>query len=260
VRFRRGRQGAPSLILGLLPGLFPGLLFASDVVTVAVASNFASAAAELSDAFMQETRTRVRISYGSTGKLYAQILNGAPYDIYMAADTERPLRLERRRLIVSGSRRTYAVGSLVLWSRDERLQGKDCREALEQGRYSRLALANPETAPYGKATREFLVAENLWEVASKRAVYGENIAQTLQFVATGNASLGFIAKAQTTVASLPRASCSWPVPETLHAPLRQQLVLLAGAGGNAGARRFLQFLESAPAREIIRRHGYRVPD
>lgn len=256
MRFRRERLLAFSILVGLLPGA----LFAKEIVTVAVASNFASAAADVSAAFTEETGVPVRLSQGSTGKLYAQVLNGAPYDVFLAADTERPLLLEQNGHIVSGSRATYALGSLVLWSRDERLRGQDCRYALEQGDYGRLALANPETAPYGAAAREFLISENLWESVSHRAVYGENIAQTLQFVATGNASLGFIAKAQTEVSNLPAATCSWPVPETRHAPLRQQAVLLARASGNQGAHRFLEFLDSAVAKRIIRQHGYRVLD
>lgn len=256
MRFRPGRLQVATLFVGLLPCL----LFAKDVVTIAVASNFANAAAEISTEFTQQTGIRVRLSYGSTGKLYAQILNGAPYDIFMAADAERPLLLQRSGQTVEGTRATYATGRLILWSADERLRNRDCRLQLEQGAYHRLALANPATAPYGTAAREFLIAENLWETASRRAVYGENIAQTLQFVATGNASLGIIANAQTTVSGLPVATCSWPIPESLHSPLRQQAVLLARAGNNQGARQFLAFLQTPAVKTIIRQHGYRVSD
>jgi len=256
VRFSPRRLYALVLVFCLQSGS----LFANDAVTVAVASNFAAAAADISAAFRKETGVSIRISHGSTGKLYAQILHGAPYDVFLAADGERPLLLERQGLIVSGSRATYAMGSLVLWSRDERLRGKDCREVLAQGNYGRLALANPRTAPYGAATRQFLIAAGLWEGVAQRAVYGESIAQTLQFVATGNANLGFIAKAQLAAANLPAATCSWPVPETTHSPLRQQRVLLARARGNKGAQRFLEFLETAVAKQIIGQHGYRVAD
>jgi molybdate transport system substrate-binding protein len=240
--------------------LVPGLSFANDVVTVAVASNFASAGGSLAAAFTAETGVKIRLSPGSTGKLYAQILHGAPYDIFLAADEERPLLLEQRGYSVPGSRATYALGSLLLWSRDERLRGKDCYAVLRQGHYDHVALANPETAPYGAAARQFLVAENLWDSVSRRAVYGENISQTLQFVASGNASLGLIAQAQTTTAKLPAATCSWPVPETWHAPIRQQVVLLSRATENPVARRFLEFLKTEKAAEIIRQHGYRVTD
>lgn len=254
MRFRPERLHAFLLLLGCLPGL----AFASDVVTIAVASNFATTAAEISAVFTAETGVPVRISRGSTGKLYAQILNGAPYDVFLAADAERPLLLERSGEAVGGSRQTYATGRLVLWSRDERLRGKDCLHELEQGDYDHLALANPATAPYGAAAREFLIARGLWDSASRRAVYGENIAQTLQFVATGNATLGIIAKAQTTERNLPEATCTWLVPESTHAPLQQQLVLLSGANGKPGARRFLEFLDTAQAKKIIRSHGYEV--
>ncbi|MGI9236188.1 MAG: molybdate ABC transporter substrate-binding protein [Woeseiaceae bacterium] len=242
----------------LLLGLIPCLSFAKDVVTIAVASNFARAAADIATEFTEQTGVRVRLSYGSTGKLYAQILNGAPYDIFMAADAQRPFFLEQSGKAVDGSRKTYATGSLVLWSADERLRGRDCRQLLEHGDYQRLALANPKTAPYGTAAREFLMSQNLWESASRRAAYGENIAQTLQFVATGNASLGIVAKAQTSASSLPAATCTWPIPESLHAPLRQQFVLLTRAGNNQGARQFLAFLQTPAAKQIIRQHGYRV--
>lgn len=247
-------------VLAALAVLLPVFCFADPGVTIAVASNFAKTAAEVSSAFTQASGVPVRISPGSTGKLYAQIINGAPFDVFLAADTERPFLLEQSGHTVNGSRRTYATGRLVLWSRDEALRGKDCREVLEQGAYTRLALANPRTAPYGAAARKFLVDAGLWESASKRAVYGENIAQTLQFVATGNAAMGFIALSQVTDPALPAATCSWQVPQAAHRPLQQQLVVLRRAAANVDARRFVEFIESVPARMIISRHGYQVSD
>lgn len=247
-------------VLAALAALLPVFSSADPGITIAVASNFAKTAAEVSGAFTEASGVPVRISAGSTGKLYAQIINGAPFDVFLAADTERPSLLEQSGHTVSGSRRTYATGSLVLWSRDEALRGRDCRKALQQGEYARLALANPRTAPYGAAAREFLVGASLWEAASKRAVYGENIAQTLQFAATGNATMGFIASAQAMDAALPAATCSWRVPMATHRPLQQQLVILRRAAGNADAQRFVDFLGSAPAKYIVGRHGYRVSD
>ncbi len=236
------------------------MLLAADVVTIAVASNFAKTAADVSAAFTRDTGVPVRISHGSTGKLYAQIVNGAPFDIFLAADTERAALLEQSGLIVAGSRRTYATGSLVLWSNDERLRGKDCLAVLERGEYVRLALANPATAPYGSAAREFLAETGLWDSTSTRAVYGENITQTLQFVTTGNATLGFIAKSQTMDPEVPEAACRWPVPVSSHAALDQQAVLLKRAASHDGARLFADFLETPAARAIIRRHGYQVAE
>lgn len=240
--------------------VLPRLLFADDIVTVAVASNFVVAADEISTAFTRESGVPVRISSGSTGKLYAQIINGAPFDVFLSADAERPLLLEQSGHIVSGSRRNYAIGSLVLWSHDEHLRGKDCREALQQGDYTWLALANPSTAPYGAAAREVLEAEGLWGEAARRAVFGENIGQTLNFVATGNATLGFVATSQIVNFELPAAACQWQVPASLHAPLYQQAVLLKRARGDIGAQRFIDFLGTPTARKIIARNGYAVPD
>lgn len=246
-------------LLPFLAALLPGSLLADDVVTVAVASNFAVTAAEISAAFTEETGISVRISPGSTGKLYAQIVNGAPFDVLLAADTERPRLLEQSGHVETGSRQNYAVGHLVLWSRDAALAGKSCFDVLQQGEFNKLALANPETAPYGSAAREYLKAAGLWEYVSSRAVYGENISQTLQFVATGNATLGFIARSQLVNTELPTATCIWAVPAASHSALHQQVVLLTRARGNDGARRFVDFLGTPAALEIIEQHGYRVP-
>lgn len=245
-------------VVFLLAVLLPGFLLAEDVVTVAVATNFAKAAAEISAAFTQQSKVSVRLSQGSTGKLYAQVINGAPFDIFMSADSERPHLLEQAGHIETGRRKTYAIGRLVLWSRDEKLRNKDCHEVLVKGEYDRLALANPKTAPYGAAAREFLETAGLWESASRRAVFGENIGQTLQFVATGNATLGFVALSQTVDPNLPPPSCAWPVPVSSYGSLEQQAVLLKRASGNSDARRFFEFLSSPIAHEIISQQGYEV--
>lgn len=235
--------------------LLAGPARAADSVTVAVASNFTRSATELAEQFEAETGIDVRLSTGSTGKLYAQILNGAPFDVFLAADAERPMRLEQSGRIVAGARTTYAKGALVLWSRS----AHDCRSVLSDERSGRIALANPETAPYGRAAVEYLTAAGHWGSVSTRAVYGENINQTLQFVATGNAVLGLVAKSQMGAPQLPDAACTWEVPAASHADLEQQAVLLVQAKDNDGARRFFEFLGSETAHEIIARHGYEVP-
>ena len=229
-------------------------VFAADGVTVAVASNFSTTAAELAARFAADTGITVRIASGSTGKLYAQILNGAPFDAFLAADAERPLLLEQSGRAVPGSRFTYATGALVLWSRD----ATDCLAVLADRRAGRIALANPDTAPYGRAAREFLQDQGYWDAVSGRAVYGENIAQTMQFAATGNAALGLVARSQLGASQLPPPGCTWDVPAATHASLEQQAVLLARAAGNGGARQFLDFLRSADAADILGRHGYSV--
>ena len=243
----------------LLAALLPGVLFAEDIITVAVASNFTTTARELADAYTRHTVVSVRLSIGSTGKLYAQIINGAPFDVFLAADSERPRLLEQSGHAVKGTRTTYALGALVLWSRDERLRGRDCRKVLYDGNYARLAIANPDTAPYGTATREVLSAMGIWSAASERAVFGENIVQTLQFTATGNATMGFIARSQAGHPGLPGATCTWQVPGSLHKPLQQQLVLLTRSATSNSARRFVDFLGTAEAGTIITRSGYGVP-
>ena len=231
---------------------------ADDRVTVAVASNFRAALDDVVTAFTAATGYRVRVSTASTGKLYAQIVNGAPFDVLLAADAERPSRLEATGVGVGGTRTTYAIGSLVLWSRSPDI--RDCRAALTDGGDLRIAIANPDTAPYGAAAREFLVNSGAWEAVRTRLVIGENIAQTLQFVASGNAPLGLVAASQLHSPSLPPASCSWPVPQHLHEPIRQQAILLRHGADNNAAGAFLGFLGSDTALAVIRAHGYELPE
>ena len=248
------------LVLILLLALSPVSVIANDPLTIAVASNFATTARELARSFDEQTGTKVRLVNGSTGKLYAQIVNGAPFDVFLAADVERPRFVEASGHGVAGTRTTYAIGALVLWSRDARARDRDCRDLLIDGDYEHLALANPATAPYGKAARETLEAMGLWESSSRRVVFGESIAQTLQFVATGNATLGFVAQSQLASSELPDASCAWQVPPSMHSSLEQQLVLLTRAGNNPAARQFVEFMRTPAAREIILRQGYEVAE
>lgn len=236
--------------------LLPVAAAGEDYVTVAVASNFAAAARDIAAQFSDLSDHRVRITTASTGKLYAQIVNGAPFDALLAADAERPRRLETEGAGVPGSRFTYALGTLVLWSR----QVDDCRAALQDADGGRIAIANPETAPYGAAAKSFLQQSGQWERLRDRLVIGENIAQTLQFAASGNAQLGFIAASQLQAPSLPDASCSWPVPDSMHAPIDQQAILLQRGAESEGAKAFLAFLRGDAGRAIIRRHGYSLPE
>lgn len=225
-------------------------------MTVAVASNFSVTIDEIAAQFTTDTGHRVRLIPASTGKLHAQIVNGAPFDVFLAADSDRPQRLEASGAAVPGTRFTYAIGELVLWSR----QLADCRGALDDPGGMRIAIANPATAPYGAAAREFLQQAGLWESVKPRLVIGESISQALQFVASGNAQLGFIASSQLRAPSLPDATCTWPVPTALYAPIEQQAILLQHGRDTDGARRFLQFLHSDSGRVIIERHGYRLPE
>lgn len=237
---------------------FAGTAAANDTL-VAVASNFATTARSVAAAYEREHGHSIRITTGATGRLYAQIVNGAPFDALLAADAERPALLEASGHAVSGSRFTYAVGSLVLWSADPAFAQADCREALKNLGSRKLAIANPETAPYGTAARQFLESERLWDRVSPNLVFGENIAQTLQFVVSGNASLGLIANAQAVDDRLPAATCRTTIPPSAYQPLEQQAVLLRHGGDDPTAAGFLAFLRGAEARGIIRAHGYEVP-
>lgn len=217
-----------------------------------MASNFGAAMPALEAGFVAETGHRLRIAYGSTGRHYAQIVSGAPFDAFLAADAERPALLERDGRALPGTRMTYALGRLVLWSsRPGFVDGEGA--VLERGGFRRLSIANPALAPYGAAAREVLVTRGLWEALQPRLVRGENIAQAHQFVASGNAELGFVARAQ--LGDRPAGS-SWLVPETAHAPIEQQAVLLRDT---PAARALLDWLGQDTARAIIVAHGYGAP-
>lgn len=225
----------------------------NGTVRAAVAANFTAAAREVAAAFEDRTGNRILLSFGSTGQLYAQIVQGAPFEVFLAADQERPERAERDGHAVPGSRRTYAVGRLVLFSTEpDRVDGPD---ALRHPGLGRIALANPALAPYGRAAMEVLRALGLAELLRDRQVIGTNVSQAHQFVRTGNAELGFIALSQ--MVHRPGGS-RWLVPEHLHAPIRQQAVLLEAGRGNPAAARFLEFLGSESATEILHRNGYLV--
>lgn len=232
---------------------------AEELLTVAVASNFLRTAQEISAAFTETTGTPVRLSSGSTARLYAQIVNGAPYDLFLAADVTRPKLLLDGGLAVSGSRMTYALGSLVLWSTDSTLRGKDCRVALEEGAYRHLAIANPLTAPYGLAARKFLQAAQLWERSKSRLVYGENISQTFQFVASGNATLGLVASSQVVSISPFETTCSWPLQPPEAPMILHDGVILQRTANVEAARSFMEFLREPRAIAILQRSGYTVP-
>lgn len=230
---------------------------AAEPLTIAVASNFARPAAAIAGGFEKQTGQPVRVTAGSTGQLYAQIMHGAPFDVFLAADVERPRLLGESGRGIAETRFSYAAGALVLWSRDPELAGIGCRAALDALGDKRLAIANPDTAPYGAAARQFLKATGLWDKVSARLVYGENIAQVLHFVVSGNASLGLIAASEAVDPRLPAPTCRWDVPQTAHEPIVQQAILLRPAV--SGAMDFMDFLHGPVAREIIRSYGYTLP-
>lgn len=242
------------LLLGLFCLLSSPALRAESVL-VAVAANFTATARQVADAFEQASGHDVKLVAGSTGKHFAQIVNGAPFDVLLAADRERAERLEREGRARPGSRFTYALGRLVLWRPAAGRTGTDGR-VLDTGDFRHLALANPRLAPYGLAARQTLERLGLWGRLQDRMVFGENVGQTFRFVDSGAAELGFVALAQVRQAGAD-ASEWWVVPASHHAPIEQQAVLLSDA---LPAIAFLEFLQNDPARDIIRAAGYGVPD
>lgn len=246
--------------LALIVLLLPILARAEQQLTIAVASNFRVASEEIAAAFSKDTSIKVRLSSGSTGKLYAQIKSGAPFDVFLAADKERPKLLDNEGYAVPGSRISYALGSLVLLSTDANLSSGDCHKSLKSRSFRRLAIANPKTAPYGRAAQEFLRGERLWSGVSEQLVFGENIAQTLQFVATGNATLGFVAASQLRAGFVDTVSCLWSVPPNSHAPIVQQGVIVAASENKAISQQFVKFLRGPVAAAILVEHGYGIPE
>ena len=224
---------------------------------VAVAANFAEVMSELEQRFEAGGEHRLTVTVGSTGKLYAQIRYGAPFDILLAADQERPRLLAESGLAVAESQQTYALGRLVLWSADAQSMD-DGEQRLRVGSFRSLAIANPDLAPYGAAAVESLQAIGAYDGVRPRIVMGENIGQAHTMVATGNAELGLVALSYVISQRNGKPGGIWVVPGDLHAPIRQDAVLLTRAAGNQTAREFMQFLKSAAARQVIEQYGYAV--
>lgn len=228
-------------------------------VRVAVAANFHNPLKAIAAAFEKETRHTISIIPGSTGKLYAQIVNGAPYDLFLAADDKRPALLEKESKAAPNTRFTYALGRITLWSPDPGTDITDAKAALLGKNVKRIAIANPKTAPYGHAALQTLTKLGLLEPLKARLILGENIGQTFQFVSSKNAQLGFIALSQVLDPANKIPGSRWDVPDDFHDPLRQDAVLLKRAQANPAARDLLQFLQSGKARSIMEQLGYRLP-
>ncbi len=251
---RRGLNLAWRLLLSVALLAVAGSLSAGEI-RAAVASNFRDTMDVLAEQFRLETGHKIVVSNGSTGKHYTQIINGAPFDLFFAADAHRPELLEQAGKVVNGSRFTYAIGRIVLWSARHGVV-VDGGTALTQGNFKRLAIANPKLAPYGQAAEEILTGMGLWQQLSSRLVRGENIAQTFQYVSTGNAQLGFVAYAQVLALAEQERGSYWLVPQSQYSPIEQQAVILRDS---LPAREFFNFLKSESARKIIHRYGYGTP-
>ena len=241
----------------MLSGLMSSPVFASEV-NAAVASNFSAPMKQIADVFQKESGDTVKLSFGSTGKFYEQIRGGAPFDVFFAADTATPQRMEQEGLTVNGSRFVYALGKLVLWSAQPGYVD-DKGAVLRKGGFGKLAIADPKLAPYGVAAQQTLEQLGLWDALQPKLVTGENITQTYQFVATGNAELGFVALSQVMRDGKLSAGSSWLVPSDMYQLIQQSAVLLAGAKDKAAAQAFLDFLKGDKAAAVIRSYGYALP-
>jgi molybdate transport system substrate-binding protein len=232
-----------------------GTTFAAhaDQTNVAVAANFTDAANEIAKVFKEKTGHEAILSFGSTGQLYTQITQEAPFEVFLAADDERPNKAIQEGFAVPDSQFTYAIGTLVLWSQDPDLvQGE---ATLKSGDFTKIAIANPEAAPYGAAAVQTMKAIGVYDQLEPKLVQGNNISQTLQFVETGNAELGFVALAQ--VARNDDGS-RWVVPEDLHDAIRQDAVLLKTGEDSEAAKAFVEFLQGPEAAAIIKEFGYGI--
>lgn len=228
-------------------------------VNAAVAANFTAPMQQIAALFEKQSGDTVKLSFGSTGKFYTQIKNGAPFDVLVAADSATPQRLEDEGLTDKGTGFVYALGKLVLWSvQPDFVDAKG--EVLRRGSYDKLAYADPKLAPYGMAAKETLDAMGLWNATVQgKLVTGESISQAYQFAATGNAKLGFVALSQITRDGKVTQGSYWIVPSNLYTPIRQSAVMLSAAKDQMAAKAFLAFLKGDKAAAVIRSFGYEKP-
>jgi molybdate transport system substrate-binding protein len=230
----------------------------ADEVTVAVASNFAKPLEALAAAFKAKTGHELKISAGATGKLYAQIEHGAPFEVLLSADSKTPEQLVAAQLAIADSRFTYALGKLVLWSSNQ--DYIDAQGAvLQKNEFKHLAIANPKTAPYGAAAQEVLEHLGLTKALEAKLVQGENISQTYDFVSTGNAELGFVAWSQVAQAGVLKQGSVWQIPDGFYSPIQQDAVLLTKGQNNPAAKALLAFLKTPAAQMLITEAGYGLP-
>jgi molybdate transport system substrate-binding protein len=222
---------------------------------IAVAANFTDAAKEIGALFAKATGHKAVFSFGSTGQLYTQITQAAPFEVFLAADQKRPKLVVDAGLAVPGSLFTYATGKLVLFSKDDTLVNGEA--TLKEADFSKIAIANPVTAPYGAAAVQVMKTLGVYDALSPKIVQGNNIAQTYQFVETGNAAIGFLARSQVIVQD---GGSRWIVPDGLYKTIAQDAVLLKRGADNEAARAFLDFLKGPEARTVTQKYGYGVGD
>jgi molybdate transport system substrate-binding protein len=228
----------------------------AEQVLVAVAANFVPPFREVAMEFEKTTGHNVQVAAGSSGNFYSQIKNGAPFDVFFSADMERPKLLENEGLGVKDSRFTYAIGRLVLWSPNADLVKGE--ETLRSKTFKRLAMANPKTAPYGVAAMQAMQKLELWENLQPHIVMGESLGQTMGFIESGNAQLGFVAVSQVLDPKIQGQGSRWDVPDHLHEPIKQDVILLTKAKDNQAAKALMEFIGGPQAKKIIERYGYEL--
>ncbi|MDK9725233.1 MAG: molybdate ABC transporter substrate-binding protein [Sterolibacteriaceae bacterium MAG5] len=238
-----------------IAALLVSALARADELPIAVAANFTAPIKQIAVDFEKDTGHKLVPSFGSTGKFYAQIKGGAPFEILLAADDETPAKLEKEGDGVSGSRFTYAIGKLVLWSKKDGYVD-DKGEVLKKNDFQHLSLANPKLAPYGAAGVETLKALGMLDAVQAKFVTAENITQAYQFVATGNAELGFVALSQVLKDGKIAEGSAWVVPRNFYTPIRQDAVILAKGKGKPAAEALMKYLQDDKARAVIKAYGY----
>ena len=233
----------------------PSCFAQKQSLLIAVAADFVPTLYKITTKFTHNTGIKILISEGATGKLYQQIVNGAPYDIFLAADARYPQLLEKAHKAVSGWCITYAIGHLVLWAPGKNI-ATNPKRLLQRAEFTHLAIANPKLAPYGRAAQQTLTALNLYKKLYSKLVFGQNIVQTFSYVKTGNAPLGFVAMSQLSQQAQKKNPSVWLVPQYYYHPIKQQAVLLLRAKHNGAAKQFMRFLTDKTIQKIITAQGY----
>lgn len=253
VRVRSFTPGALAALIGCLA--VTGVQ--ADEVQVAVAANFTAPIQAIASEFEKDTGHKLIAAYGATGQFYTQIKNGAPFEVFLAADDSTPEKLEKEGDIVPGSRFTYAIGTLALWSAKDGYV-EDAGKVLEKNQFKHLSIANPKAAPYGLAATQVLAKLGLTDKVKDKIVEGQNITQAYQFVSTGNAELGFVALSQIFKDGKVSHGSAWIIPETMHDPIKQDAVILKKGENNPAAKALTEYLKGPKAEAIIKSYGYQL--
>jgi molybdate transport system substrate-binding protein len=258
MRYSIAKSRVTRLTIAFITSMLLSLSVQAAEVKVAVASNFAQPMKDIAAEFEKDTGHKLSVTQGATGKFYAQITNGAPFEVFLSADDETPRKLVKEGKAISGTQFTYAIGRLVLWSPDEKLVDQG-GAVLKTDRFKFIAIANAKVAPYGRAAVQAMQKLGVLSTIEPRVVQGESITQTHQFVTTGNAQLGFVALSQVWENNRIKSGSGWIIPEEMHEQLRQDIVLLNPGKDSSAATALVNYLKSDKAKKIIERYGYKLP-